>query len=45
MFDIAIVLYEYSEILMGVRRNYSINFFDSGNREEDEENIAKFVRL
>lgn len=45
MFDIAIVLYEYSEILMGMRRNYSINFFDSGNREEDEENIVKFVRL
>lgn len=45
MFDLSIVLYEYTEILMGVRRNYSVNFFESGNKEKDEDNIVRFVRL
>lgn len=41
MFDIKIVLYEYTEILLGKRKNFSINFFDG---KEDEENAITFVR-
>ena len=44
MFHVTTVLYEYTEILLGQRRNYSINFFHSGSSEEDEENAVKFIR-
>ena len=44
MFDITIILYEYTEILLGKRKNYSDNFFDHSD-EENEQNAIEFIRI
>lgn len=43
MFDLTIVLYEYTEILLGKRKNYSDNFFDE-SRTNNEQNAINFIR-
>lgn len=43
LFDLSIVMYEYTEILTGKRKNYSDNFF-KGNKIEGEKNAILFIR-
>ena len=42
MFDMSIVLYEYTEILLGKRKNYSDTFFRQG--PDDEKHAIEFIR-
>lgn len=44
MYDITIVLYEYTEILLGKRKNYSDNFFNE-IRMNNEQNAIEFIRM
>ena len=43
-FDITVVLYEYTEILTGMRRSFSMDFFD-GTKDENEKHAIRTIRI
>ena len=44
MFDMTIMVYEYTQILCGNQKNYSENYFDE-SKEQNEEHAVDFLRF